>query len=324
MKLTLYLAMGAFLILNIVFIIFRSKAPEEEDTIRFGRKSSLPDFRKKQVVGFRENSLKRKYEETVELKADSKKMYETQEMLMQAGLDWSYGELRIVEWLTAIFVSILIQAAMNNLLMSFVFFFIGKFFPKQIVNFIANKRVEQMDSQVGSFIQLVTERYKAHGDFQLAIRQSAPDFKSREPMYSEIQKTILDLEIGTPTSEAMEHLAKRTGNQYLKRLADYYEIAATLGTKDARERIVGQAFEQYNENFKMKQKLKTEIAGPKNEAFLMLAFIPCVIVYECFVDDNYITYMTTTGMGKFGSVAIVVIFLFCFWFINKKIGAPLD
>lgn len=313
---------GLFVFVNIILILIRSNSAEEDDTL--GKQKNLIEMRSLQVKDFRKNALVRKFQTEVDEKVDYNKRYKVETTLMQAGYSISYAELKAIEWGLALLIAIVTFITLNNPLMSILLSVTAKILPYQAFQFVANQRMDKMQKQIGSFIQLTTERYRANGDFPKAIKQSAPDFKGQEPMYSEIQKTILDMEVGTPTDEAMVNLSRRTGNKFLKLLANYYKISATLGTEDARDRIVSQAWVQFNEDYKMKQTLKSEISGPKTEAYLMLSFVPIVIVYQIFSNEDYLPFMLNTQIGKVGSAGMLMVILCCIWFINKKIGAPLD
>lgn len=317
-----YIAVAGFVIINVILVIIRSKSVEEDTT--FGMTKSVQDLRAKQISGLREHAIKKKFEEQIDKTVKTTKRYDTESMLLRAGKSMSYAELVLIQIGVAVVTAVVILAGLKNPFMAVVLGLSGYFLPRQVFHSIANQRIAKMESQVGSFIQLVTERYKSHGDFSLAVKQSAPDFKGAEPMYSEIQKTILDIEVGTPVGESMQKMARRTGNKFLRQLADYYDISSTLGTKQARERIVNQAWVQFNEDYKMKQTLKSNIAGPRNEALIMVGFIPFMVVYQSVTSEDYISFMLTTQIGKVGSAFIMVVIILSLWFVNKKIGAPLD
>lgn len=312
-----------FVVVNVMLIILRSKEVEEDDLSMSTK--TMHQLRSMQALNFRENAIMRKYEERLEEKVKYDKRYMVETTIMQAGLPpMSFTEMRVIEYSTMALFSLLAFFILQNPFLALVLAFIGKAMPMQFVYFVANRRIGQMEKQVGSFIQLITERYRSHGDLPKAIEQTAPDFKGLEPMYSEIQKTILDMRVGTPTEKVMQSLGRRTGNKFLTLFANYYSISATLGTEDARDRIVSQAWIQYNEDWNMKQTLREEIAGPKNEAFIMLAFVPIIILYQVFMNADYLPFMMNTDIGKIGSAGILAVCLGCLWFINKKIGAPLD
>ena len=60
------------------------------------------------------------------------------------------------------------------------------------------------------------------------------------------------------------------------------------------------------------------------EAYVMVAVIPIIIAYSCVTQHDYITFVTTTLLGKVGLSAVIIITAGIFWFVNKKVGAPLD
>lgn len=323
MTLRLWLFIGLFLALNFTLIILRSReAVDDEEKMK---QKTIKQLRQMQALNLRENSLMRKYEERLEEKVKYDKKYAAETIIMQAGFPtFSFAELRVLEYCIMTLFIILAFFVLENPILAVIVGIVGKLLPMQILSFIANTRMADMDKQVGSFIKLITERYEAHGDLPKAIEQTAPDFKGMEPMYSEIQRTILDMRVGTPTETSMKNLGRRTGNKFLILLSKYYAISASLGTEDARNRIVSQAWVQFNEDYKMKQTLREEIAGPKNEAYIMLAFVPIIIVYQIFTNADYLPFMLNTDLGKAGSAGILAVLLGCLWFINKKIGAPLD
>lgn len=322
-KLGLFLFIGAFVVINVIFIIIRSTDSLDEDEKM--RQKTIKQLRKMQAVNLRENSLMRKFDEVLEEKTKPDKRYRIETLAMQAGFpNLSYGEIVIMQWGFTILLASIAFFAMENFILSIVLAFVGRMIPTQVLSTIANRRLDQMGKQVGSFIQLITERYSATGDLSKAIQETAPDFKGLEPMNSEIQRTILDMKVGTPTETAMKNLGRRTGNKFLTLFANYYSIAATLGTEDARDRIVRQAWVQFEEDHNMKRMLREQIAGPKNEAYIMLSFIPVVIIYQISTNDTYLPFMLNTEMGKIGTAAIILVMLGSLWFINKKIGAPLE
>lgn len=324
MQMLIYIvAFIIFFLVNLVLVIIRSNVKDAHDEA-LGAKANIKDVRKAQAGGFRELAVKKKFENYVKKKSKPTKYEVTEQMILQSGYKISVGELKIFCVGTGIILFLLATLGLGNILLGAMFFFFGYLVPSQVIHFVANRRVIAMEKQVGSFIQLVTERYKTHGDFQRAVQETAPDFKDRQPLYGELQKTILDFQLGIPTTDAISELGKRTGNKFLKRLSDYYEIASALGTQDARERIVGQAYKQFYDDYKMKATLKEQIRGPRNEAYLMVAFIPLVVGYQMYSSPDYLTFMLNDSMGKIGCVGITAVIVLSMIFINKKIGAPLN
>ena len=313
-----------FLLVSTILIILSSRGDPDGETLSGA--TNMNEFRARQISGLREHSIKRKFEESVEERAGNEKKYKTEELLMRAGLiGWSYGELFITKIGLAIVGLIASWLFLNNIVITIAVTLTLYILPGQIITSIANKRVSAMEKDIGTFIQLTVERYKVHHDFQRAIKQSAEDFKGQEPIYSEIKRTALEFDTGqVSTADAIRNMGKRTGNKFITQLANYYEIASTIGTDVSRDKIVGQAWDNFNEDFKMKNQLAQEIDGPKKDAYIVVAALPILMLYQSTVDENYIDFFLNTTIGQFGLAAILLVVVISIIFINKKISAPLD
>lgn len=312
-----------FLIVSAVIILLVSRGSSEGETL--GNVSTIEELRRRQVQGLREHAIKRKFEENVEIKTDRDKKHNMEETMMRAGLDnWRYGEYVLVKFSLTLLGVIISWLFARNIVITGGVGFVMYLLPGQIIQAIANKRTQAMEADIGTFIQLTVERYKVHGDFQRAIKQSAPDFKGHEPLYTEIRKTILDFNVGVPTAKAVESMSKRTGNKFIHQLANYYDIASTIGTEASRNDIIGQAWLNFNDDYKMRKQHEQEIDGPKKDAYIIVVALPILMLYQARVDDNYINFFMNTTLGQVGLAIILVVTILSIIFINKKIGAPLD
>lgn len=289
------------------------------------KKKSMLDKRKEQSKNLlRENVLKKRIEKIAEERVRYSKRYAIETLCLQAGFRLSYGEYVMISIASGIVTGVLLGIALNNPILAIIFLFIGYTIPNQVITFIKNRRVGLMEKQIGSFMQMVLKRYDNTKDFGKALELTMVEFRGEQPLYSEIRQTVLDINLGKTVDEAMDDLARRTGNKYMDRLSDYYKIASSIGTDDVRKNLLNQAFVQFEENRKAKNTMKKEIAGVKREAYIMLASIPMFAMYQIFTNPKYIDFMTNTDMGRIGTVVIVLIFLGSLWFINNKISAPLD
>lgn len=320
---TLTIVIGIYLLISIVIILFVSV--EDPDTGSIAGATTIDELRTRQIQGLREHAIKRKFEDSIIEKVDRGKMVDTEEMLMRAGLDgWSYGEFVLTKMVISLLGVIISWLFLSNTVITLMSGIIMYVLPGQIVSTVANRRIALMEADIGTFIQLTIERYKVHGDFQRAVKQAAPDFEGREPLYSEIRKTILDFNVGTPTSEAVDNMGKRTGNKFVSQLANYYEIASTIGTEASRNDIIGQAWTNFNDDYKMKVQHQQEIEGPKKDAYIIVAALPLLMLFQANVDENYVDFFLNTTLGQLGLAAIMGVTLLSVIFINKKIGGPLD
>lgn len=273
---------------------------------------------------FRENVLKKRLEKITEDRVKFSKRYEIETLCLQAGFKLQYVEYVMISIATGVIFGVIMMLAMNNLILGLLFVVFGYMFPKQVIGFIKNRRVNMMEKQIGSFMMMVLKRYENTKDFKKSMELSMKEFKGEEPLYSEIRQTVMDTNLGKPVAEALEQMARRTGNKYMMRLADYYSISSEIGTEDARKKLLNQAFLQYEENRKAKAMMKRELSGVKGDAYIMLGAVPLFAIFQINTNDDYVRFMTQTTLGQVGTVFIFAVVIGSLWFINNKISAPLD
>lgn len=308
-------AFGFFLIMSFLFIL----------SFKLDNRAHKVDRRlNSEKMSLRNSKIKQVLEENFETNAPYKKKHKIEVLCVQAGLKIKYGEYKILSLLSAITLPIVFYIFLKNEYLTVASFFLGFTIPSQVITFMRNRRMAVLDKQIGSFLQMVTERYANTKDFAKAIRDCSEDFRGSEPFYSELRDTILEMELGVPTGEAVKNLSVRTGNKYIKRLSDYYSLSIQIGTDEARSTLLKQAFNQYDENRTVKNNLKMAISGPANEAYLMIAFIPITMGYNMATNSEYLPFMTETTMGKVGMTFIFTVIIGCLWLVNTKISAPID
>lgn len=271
----------------------------------------------------KENVLKKQFEIMLENRVDYAKRNKVETMCLQSGLKINYAEFLIISFVSSFVFFLVTFILLKNILFSLMFLFVGYIVPKQAILFLKNRRIELMERQIGSFLNMILKRYEVTNDFKKTIETTALEFKNQEPIYSEIKQTVLEMDLGIASSKAIENMAIRTGNKYMLRFADYFEISSNLGI-DARKKILPQAYIQFEENRKDKLSMKRQLSEPKREAYIMLLSIPIFAVYQSMTNPSYLDFMIGTLTGKVGITVISFVLLGCIWFINNKIGAPLE
>lgn len=300
------------------FVMSISKGEDEQD------KDVLSMRKRQSTTSLRELALKKKLETLLEDRVEVSKKYKIETNILQAGFKMTYGEYRILTIVMAIILPLISFIVMRSIYPLPVLAFIGFVLPSQFMDYLRNRRMLVVEKQVGSFIKLAIERYASHGDFSKSLRDTTDDFKGQEPMYSELKQMKVELDLGKPTTEVLRDMHRRIGNKYLLLFADFYEIASSLGTRDARTELLGEVFKQYRENQQHKSMLRKEIAGPKMEAYIMLGVIPLMMLYQTLSSVEYVEFMLHTTVGQIGLTGIMSVMVGAVWFINKKIGAPIE
>lgn len=260
----------------------------------------------------------------LEGKISSNKVKNTIARYERAGIRISYAGTLLLSLLSGLLLATLIMVSIHNPFMAVVMFIAGWAIPPTIVGYLVNKRLNKLDEQIGMFMRMTVERFKVTNSFYNSMTSTVLDMRGEEPIYGELARMVAETESGFSISDAMHRLADRIGNKYMRRFADYYEITTDIGTKEARENVLEQAVAQYQHHIKTTRQMKKELSELTMEAYIMLAFVPVVVLYQISQDETYIPFMTETVLGKVGSAAIVLVWLICFWIVGTKLGAPIE
>lgn len=301
-------------------VILRGILNRDTTKVKIKSRSRMDDTGRRRSA----KMIKSQMSSILEEKATVAKKYSIETMCAQAGHPISYGEYRIITIGTSIILPLLSLICIHNFILALLFCPIGYCIPGQYFKAKANKRVIKMETQCGSFLRIVIERYKNSEDMAQAISQTLPDFKGADPFYTELKQTVIDLNKGIPTEVAITELARRTGNKYLKRFSDYYKITYNIETLENKVSLLNQAYVQFEENRKIKELLKEKISGPVREAYIMVMATPVFMIYQSFATEGYLDFMINDKVGQMGIAGVVIVLLGCIWFINAKIGAPVD
>lgn len=279
---------------------------------------------RKSLKRMKELAIKQKLE--AELMSHSKitSRYKYQQLANQAGVTLSLGEFRLICLLCALTLPFFSYFFMKNIYLSLALIGVGWMIPGQILTSIRHRRVNLLDRQVESFMELFVERYKLTQSPSIALEGCAQDMAGQQPLYSELQRALSEMDTGDPVLEVFQRFSERTGNKYLIRMSASLKMAEDIGTSDARELLLTKALNQYRQNKTLRNVLKERIEGPKRESMILLVAVPMVIIYQVFCSPGYVDFMIGHKTGKIGCVVILLSCMGCTWFINKKIGAPID
>lgn len=286
------------------------------------KKEKLLNERKKQFVNLQSISFVKKSVDKLNSNIEAKKRNKIETLLVQAGYNISCGEFVFVSIVVGLIGFFMFTTAFQNPLLGILFGFIGYKVPRQFVTIQKNKRIKKLERQIGSFMNMLIERYKVIGDLKIALELTVPEFESSEMLHKELIKTLSETEIYT-TIVALQNLAFRTGNKFLSRMVDYYESANSV-SDEKRIILMKQAYTQWAEDQGLKRLLKKEIGEPVRDAMLIIGTIPVFAMYQASMDKSYVPFMLEHQVGKIGTTFIVATIVICIWIVINKINAPLD
>lgn len=305
-----------FVLISVVLTVLRNFDFKKKDKI---------ELRKQQTKGmFKENVLSQKLDDSIKNRLDPKKYSDIEKFCLQAGFDLTVGEYYIIRILTCIILGSLVLVSSKNLFLGILFFIVGFILPKEILEAIKLKRIEKLNQQIGPFLDMVIKRYEVSGNMKTALKNTYEEFEDVEPMCSELKKTLVEIEVGEPVVDSLHNLSIRTGNKYLGRFADFYEMSRKAGTQETKENLLKQAYLQFMENEEIERVLKKELSKTVMELRLTVMMIPVFLIYMITSFDGYTDMIKTTKIGKIVITIAIGVFIFANWLIKKKILSPLD
>lgn len=309
----IWLSLLAFCLLSAAFVL-SVEVKESEDY------SGSKNFRKLS----RQNVVKERINTMISVNMDYNKRKIIEDLIVQAGYQFSTFEFYLMKIGLASLLGFLFYFVLNNPIAGFVMGLIGFMAPKQALLMKKRARAEKLNTQVGTFINIVIGRYEMLNDFSESLRMSLEECYNQEPLATEIRKTVMDLDLGVSVNEALENMTIRTDNKFIRKLTTNYKISTDIGTKEARKKLLGYVIDEYNKESVAKAQLKKELKGPVMEAYLMCAMVPGVMMMQAFMTDGYVEFMTQDGLGKIGMAVIMFVVIGGIWFIKSKVGAPLE
>lgn len=242
----------------------------------------------------------------------------------QAGLKVPFAVEVVICAVVDLSLAFAASTVLNNIYMAVVMLLLGWMLPQMLINTLISYRTKKLDSQVGMFMRMVTERYTYSGSFYRAFHSTVPEFKGEEPIYSELLNSVSELSLGEPMADVLANLAQHTCNTYLDLFAKYYAQASALGTENATTRILKMAVEQYDMHMELSRENKMELSEMTQQAYILLGIVPGVALFGANQIEDYVPFMTTTLIGKVGAAIIVGVWLMIFWVITYKLNTPLE
>ena len=309
-------ATGTFLIVLLIgTVIFNT----------FSKSDITESFRKQQAKeqGNESESFMKKLERQTNEKTKYSKRAEVEKICKQAGFKLKYHEFFLLKVICSIALCLFAAFIIGNPFLAVEMIILGQMIPMQVIMFIRNKRVGNLEKQIGPMMQMVIKRYLSTRDFTKAMALTRVEFKGMEPMYTELNITVAELEANVTVEKALDNLAERCDNKFLEHFSDCYKIASAIGTQEARQNLLGQAYLQYEEDRQLRALLKRELSEPVKDSYILVLTVPLFACFGFLSMDGYADFLLNQLIGQIMVAALFGIVMGVIWFINNKIGAPL-
>ena len=227
-------------------------------------------------------------------------------------------KLTVVEYLILNAASIVLVGALAFLVFrNFLFilgFGLGAFLPRIIVNVLKARRLKQFNNQLGDTINLLVNGIRSGYSMPQAMETVAKDMPP--PVSEEFRRVTLEIGLGIPLEEALDHMLRRVESADLDLLITAINVQHEVGGNLAE--ILDIISHTIRERVRIQGEIKTLTAQGQITGYV-LSGLPFALTGILFVlNREYMSRMFTTTCGWI-MVGISIVIIVAGFFAMQKI-----
>lgn len=297
---TLYLIIGALivlLVLGMIYAIRMNNAAERRSRIMnvVGNQKALEKGKKGNVQEQRRAELARKLKEVEEEVGKKKKAASLDEMIMQAGFEFSAQKFWLCSALLGVVVVFLMFAMKYSLFviaMVGITAFLG--IPRLFLKMSANRRQKKFLESFADALDAMTRLLKAGMPVTEAIKMVAREYTG--PIGEEMNRIFDQQKIGIPLPEAVLNSAQRMPLPEMQMFATAVAIQTQTGS--SLSEVLSNLAAVIRARFRLKRKVQALSSEAKASAMIIGA-LPCIVALGMYVvNRKYIEVLFYDPTGK--------------------------
>lgn len=236
--------------------------------------------------------------------------------LIQAGLPIRGAEFVVICLGVALLSSILFILLSGSILMAFIGGIIGFLVPLLILRVKIDRRTKAFNLQLGDTLVLVANSLRTGYSFMQAIEMVSREMP--KPIGEEFGRVLKEMNLGIPTEDAMNNMAKRVNSDDLDLSITAVLIQRQVGGNLAE--VLTSIASTIRERVKIKGQIRTLTAQGRISG-LIIGILPFGIGSVIYlINPEYIKVLFTHPMGKMMLAAGVVSQLIGMMVIRKIIN----
>jgi tight adherence protein B len=219
--------------------------------------------------------------------------------LAKADIPLRGEEFILINLLAGLIPALLLGGILRNIPLGLVIGIMGLIIPRVVVNMAKQKRITKFNNQIGDALVVMANSLRAGFSFLQSM-----DMVSREmpsPISVEFARTLREMNLGTPTEEAMTHLAKRIGSDDLDLVVTAVVIQRQVGGNLAE--VLDNISHTIRERVRIKGEIKTLTAQGRISG-MVIGFLPVAISVILFVINP--SYMMTLFTDPIGLMIVIM------------------
>lgn len=224
------------------------------------------------------------------------------ETLENAGLRMSQADFSVLV-LAGALVGALAGLVVAGPLLAVVFVVLSPLAGHLVLGFLAGKRRNTFDQQLGDTLQLLAGGLRAGHSILRAIDAAATE--SLSPTSEEMRRVVTETSLGRDLQSSLNDTAERMRNEDFVWIAQAIQINREVGGNLAE--VLDQVNETIRERSEIKGHIKSLAAEGKFSAYILMAMPIGIVVMLMLVNPGYMNVMFTHPLGWGMIVASVIL-----------------
>jgi len=200
-------------------------------------------------------------------------------------------------------ICVLLSLWLNNIYAAILSVVLAYFFDKSIRKIENRKRIEVLDSQIETALQIISSLYAATGNLIEVLNKTADCVD--EPLSSELKKTVTDYYNGMPLKDALKGLAERVPSRDIKIFVNGVIEAEKFGTNPGD--VISTVVETINDRILINEELKNELRGQKVTIYALLALLPAMVGLAIVLFPQVSGILTQSFVGKMIICGVLIV-----------------
>jgi tight adherence protein B len=212
--------------------------------------------------------------------------------LEHAGIRMSQAEFLVLVAAGAV-VGALVGLIVLGPILAILLFVLAPFIGHLVLNFLAGKRRNKFDQQLGDTLQLLAGGLRAGHSILRAVDAAAAE--SQSPTSEEMRRVITETSLGRDLLASLTDTAERMRNEDFVWIAQAIQINREVGGN------LAEVLDQVNETIRERSEIKGHIKGlaaeGKFSAYILIAMPIGIVMMLMTVNPGYMNSMFTHPLG---------------------------
>jgi len=216
-----------------------------------------------------------------------------EEQLSKAGFPLR-GEEFLVIWMVAALAPVsLIYLLTRNMVLVMLVYLMGVLIPPFMVSSAQQKRLKKFNQQISDSLSIMSNALRAGFSFMQAMETVSREMP--DPIAKEFARTYREINLGTPTEEALQKMVKRVGSDDLDLLVTAVLIQRQVGGNLAE--ILDNISGTIRERIRIKGEIKTLTAQGRISGLIIGLIPPILAVLLLLINAEYMKTLFQTQAG---------------------------